>query len=867
MSADAATADRNGLVDRWRHQPEAVAAITRQLRDGGRTTVLAACGTGKSTIAARAALELVPDGLVLILVPRLELAAQMLDTFHRIGGAGRLVAVCSDKEMLRASELGLNGVVSTDPGHVAVAAAPPGRVTAVCTYASQQVASQAHLNHGLRPSGLIIADEAHRTAGRAGQAWGLLHDDVLMPAERRLYMTATARIFTGDTASTTAASSETSAPPSVSMDDPKVFGPVCFELKTGEGIRRGLLADWRLLVPVCDPDLLRSADPLQIGRVAVTPSVLAQQTAVLRAAAQHDIRALLTYHSRVADARSWAMTVPQTWELMPDDLRPSRVRARYVHGTQSLHARQTILRQLAEAGDRSGDGGLQLVANARVLTEGVDIPAVDGVALIDPRSSIIDIIQIIGRALRIGDRPDKIATIIVPVLLSPGESPETALSGSPFKPLWRVLLALRAHDDRLQRSLDTARMRLAANTGHHADSDSDPDALPDWLSLTGDRVPDGFAQAVWLRAVRMASPAWMEFYGAARAWRDAHGHLNVPYEHRTQTGLWLGRWLSRQFGRDWPHLTAHHRTLLTQIGPWESELDRKWRAGMAAARAWVTDHPEGLHAIPRGWTHDGVPLWDWVARRRLDRRAGKLSAARDTELCTLDPTWYLTRTGVMVRAARAFYRQHGHVLPAPDYRTPTGYDLHAWLENLRNKATVGQVNPKTRHALNRLGMIWSRREAQLARGVLAARAHAAAHGSLAIPATHHCRPDTCGGIDYPTGDFLRQQKQSAREGSLRPWVRTALTGIDPGWYRSRAERRAHKLALAAAYVKAHGHLPRAKGHGLASPRPDGEDFRPWLAEMRVKARKGTLPADLAAELDALDPNWCPPRITGQTPST
>ncbi|NED58095.1 DEAD/DEAH box helicase family protein, partial [Micromonospora aurantiaca] len=73
------------------------------------------------TIAARAALELVPDGLVLILVPRLELAAQMLDTFHRIGGAGRLVAVCSDKEMLRASELGLNGVVSTDPGHVAVA--------------------------------------------------------------------------------------------------------------------------------------------------------------------------------------------------------------------------------------------------------------------------------------------------------------------------------------------------------------------------------------------------------------------------------------------------------------------------------------------------------------------------------------------------------------------------------------------------------------------------------------------------------------------------------------------------------------------------------------------------------------------------
>lgn len=852
-------------MDRWAHQPVAVAAITAQLGAGGRTTMLSACGSGKSLIAAKAARVLVPDGPVLVLVPRLEVAEQMLGTFQRVGGAGRLVAVCSDEEILDAGELGLGGVVTTKPAQIAAAVAGPGRVTVVGTYASQRAIVAAHADHRLGPWGLIVADEAHRTAGPAGRAWSLLHDDVLIPARRRLYMTATARIFTGNFTTAAGPVSGAAEVAAVSMDDEKVFGPVCFELKTGEGIKRGLLADWQLLVAVCDPALLEDEAPLRVGRTALAPRVLAQQTAVLRAAAEHDIRALLTYHSRVAAARGWAMTVPQTRELMPAELRPSWVQARHVHGQQSPAERRRILQQLAAAPDDpnngrddgddgagGGGGGLRLVANARVLTEGIDIPAVDGVALIDPRSSIIDIIQIIGRALRIGDRPGKVAKIIVPLLLNPQESAEQALEESAFKPLWRVLLALRAHDDRLERGLDAARARLGGNTS----GSGDPAAVPDWLSISGGRVPDGFARAVWLKAVRAAAPVWMEYYGAAKAWRDEHGDLNVPYDHRTEGGLGVGQWLPQQYGAGWDALTDQQRDLLTQIGPWESEDERRWRKAMAAACAWVTDHPQGLHDIPRSWTHDGVVLWDRIARYRIERRAGRLTAARDAELCALDPTWYLRGPEIMVREARAFYREHGHLLPDPGYCTATGRDLNARLDWCRRAAGAGTLNPAVRGALTRLGMYWTVREAQLGRGLLAARAHLAAHGTLAIPATHVCQATTCGD-DYPTGRFLAQQKQSNRDGTLRGWVRATLNALDPGWYRTKADRREHKLALAAAYAKIHGHLPHAKGYGPTSPAPDGEDFRPWLAEMRLKARKGTIPADIRDRLTAIDPNWCP----------
>lgn len=306
-------------ADLWAHQPAAVAAVADALRGGGRATVESACGTGKSRIGAAAAGVLAPQGRVLVTVPTLELAGQMLVTFAAHGGAGlgRTVAVCSDGEVVPAgelAELGLAGgeaAVTTDPARLAALTAVPGRVTVLCTYQSLPVLTAAHARHGLPAWDLVIVDEAHRTAGRAGKAWALIHDDVIIPAARRLYMTATLKILgAGDDEL------------AVSMDDPKVYGPVVFRFPASEGIRRGLLADYQLLVVVvtdADVRTLAQADDrrLRVGGATVSPRMLATQIAVLRAAREYGIRRAITYHHRVADARAWAELLPRARETIP----------------------------------------------------------------------------------------------------------------------------------------------------------------------------------------------------------------------------------------------------------------------------------------------------------------------------------------------------------------------------------------------------------------------------------------------------------------------------------------------------------------------------------------------------------------------
>ncbi|WP_169514763.1 DEAD/DEAH box helicase [Actinomadura atramentaria] len=832
-------------ADRWAHQPAAVRAITDELGGGGRALLWSACGTGKSRIAATAARDLVPGGRVLVLVPTLDLASQMVAAFRGVGGAGRLVVVCSDTEILSADGLELPGTVTTRPDVLAAATGGAGRITVVCTYHSLPVLVAAHARHGLPGWELVVADEAHRTAGRAGQAWSVVHDDVAVPAARRLYMTATPRIA-GD------------ADERVSMDDEKVFGRVVFRLSTGEAIRRGLLADFRLLCPIVDWDMLNrlGVDPrdalqsLRVGRTALAPQVLAQQVAVLRAAAEHDIRALLTFHNRNAAARGWAQALPQTWELLPPGERPATIAAWHVHGDQDSGVRRAVLDGL-----RGGSGeGLRVVSNARVLSEGVDIPSVDGVAFVDARSSVVDIIQIIGRALRTGGRDDKIAKIIVPVLVGPDESPEAVLDGSRFKQLWRVLLALRACDDRVEAALDAERQRLGRAEVDGADA-TDTSLVPDWLTVTGRRVPDGFAQAIWVRAVRTTTPSWMEFYGAARAYLDQHGHLEIPSSYRTASGLTLGRWLHLQH-KDFDELNQERKHLLRALGPWESETDRRWRKGCQAARAWAEHSPAGLHKIPRDWTHGEVRLHTWIVDQRKALTRGQLDRERKERLNEVDPTWFLTVGQILLRAARAFAAEHGHLLPDRDYVAPDGYPLGEALHAKRARSTAEGATSDVAAALTRIGMVWNIKDAALLRGVIAARHHYRAHRTLAVPPGHLCTPDTCGD-DYPLGAYLAKRKQSVRDKAASATrIAAKLDAISTSWRPvSATARRARNLELAAAYANKHGHLPRPRGSRLPSPRPEGEDFRQWLSAERVKARKGTIRPDVFTALQGLDPSW------------
>ncbi|WP_157876849.1 DEAD/DEAH box helicase, partial [Streptomyces graminilatus] len=517
----------------WPHQAEAVEAVTKAIGRGGRTSLIAACGTGKTRIGRAAAARLGTVRRVLVVLPTIELLVQTLRAYRDAGDGtlGTVAAICSDPSVAELELLhGEPGIlVTTTPSVLADSVRADDCVTALSTYASLPVIAEAHSRHGLADWDLAVIDEAHRTTGRADGPWKTVHRDEHVPARRRLYMTATPRI------------SERGGEAMVSMHDTTVFGEVSYRLPFSKAIDMGLLADYRVVVPVVtDEEVHRlAADEtlaMSLGGAKLSPGTLAGQIAVLRTMKEFGVRRAISYHHRVAEAKKWAQTLPAAAALLPGGI---DLWAGHVSGMQAPHLRRRIIERLADPG-----GDTVVVSNARVLGEGVDVPAVDAVVFTRPRDSAVDTVQAVGRALRTGGRSDKVATIVVPLLLAAAESPEAALEGSAWEPVWQVIRALRDHDDRLEDFLRLQRVQLGEGTLF--EEGPREAKLPPWLHVRGVDVPTEFAQAITIRALRASSPSWDEYFGAARAYAYLHGHANAPGQWVSPGGLKVGQWIGEQ---------------------------------------------------------------------------------------------------------------------------------------------------------------------------------------------------------------------------------------------------------------------------------------------------------------------------------
>ncbi|MFM9540108.1 DEAD/DEAH box helicase [Streptomyces turgidiscabies] len=741
----------------WPHQQELVSAAARTLSTEPRTTGVMACGLGKTRAACEVAHLIAADDRVLIVAPTIDLVGQILRDWKNYRGAahlGRVVAVCSDDSALLDHDgrplLPQPTLVTTNPQQLTDFTKGPGRVTVAITYQSLPMLAAAHAHHGLPPWRIMIVDEAHRSAGAIGKAWGLVHDDVALPAERRLYLTATP-LITGESA--------------VSMDDRKIYGPICKNIPFSRGIELGMLADYRLIVAVATSREVRALAEkethFRVGRSGMSAAMLARQIAVLRAAREHDIRNLITFHHRVTDAKWFAATLPAVAGLLDPAERPAgSLWAGHVHGSQPGHERREILERL-----RTRENGLKVVSNARVLTEGVDAPDVDGVAFLDPREAVIDIIQGLGRAMRTGGRTDKIASVIVPLLLEDGEDPEEALLGTKFGPILRVAQALRATDDTLGRRLDSARKALGARDNSHLDLDRRDDAdphggLPDWLSISGLPVPPDFARAISVRIVRSASSGWAEGTAACAAYREAHDDLEPPRGWTTSEGLPLYSWLSHQKTRYREgRMTPQEITELEELGIVWNKHDRVWEQFLADL---VTFREEQGHLdVPQKYvTPAGRPLGTQVTTRRTTWE--ELGAERQAELLELgfirDRLEHYWNQGFT--AWLEFKKEHGHPIVPRDHTTANGLRLGDWrIEQLR-KLKAGKLPPERAKRITANQLQLDGRELHELRHLQALRDYRQTQGHTEVPYDHV----TADGLKL--GYWLLNQRKKLRNNTM-----------------------------------------------------------------------------------------------------
>ncbi|MFE0062048.1 helicase-related protein, partial [Streptomyces sp. NPDC059003] len=403
---------------------------------------------------------------------------------------------------------------------------------------------------------LLVCDEFHHT--ETSQVWGRINEQHLVPARHRLSMTATPRLLGAvrwDEQGRLQASD-----PVVRLSERR-HGPVAYRLGLREAQRRGKLAHSPVVAAEVDEARLRELVAAR-GRAdaGVRAELLtASLGAVLRAAGRVGCRRLLTYHSTVAGARAAAASLGQlAWVLHGQGTSaPRRVWAVALHEGTPAKERQRALKALAAGTDLRGRPvDLAVVCSARLLVEGVDVPAVDAVALVDPRAAQGDLLQIAGRAVRYDwGNPEKVASIIVPVLHL-AQAADDTLVGPDWVPVINMLRALESYEpdyadradeepegpqeavrrvERAGRSSSRGPHRVQPPKEARQRAEERARELQQMLTLTRQR--SAAVVADWLKITVLSDPVAADterLMRAVAAYHQRTGHLRVPVDwHET----------------------------------------------------------------------------------------------------------------------------------------------------------------------------------------------------------------------------------------------------------------------------------------------------------------------------------------------
>ncbi len=459
------------------HQRRAFENVLKGFADRDRGKLVMACGTGKTFTALRIAEAIAGEGgRVLYLVPSISLFQQsMREWAEQRELAHRYVGICSDTRAGRTDEdasfLELEIPVTTDASMIGKALRVPSNTMTVvfCTYHSLGLVERAQ-DEGAPAFDLILCDEAHRTTGieRPGDKTSpfvLVHDAGRILAVRRLYMTATPRLY-AEGAKTRAATHGVEV---FSMDDEATYGPEFHRLPFSRAVEQGLLSDYKVVVLALSESHVDRALQAHLASSggAINLSDAARIVGCWRALQNPEnrrpedgpgrpLQRAIAFTDRIKSsellAKHWGGLVEQAAALLPEGERTTafRCETRHVDGQHHALDRKARIEWLKS----TTGGACRILSNARCLSEGIDVPALDAVIFMTERKSIVDIVQAVGRAMRRAEGKTY-GYIVLPIAVPEGRDPALVLdSGKEFDVVWSVVRALRSHDDRLDAEIN-----------------------------------------------------------------------------------------------------------------------------------------------------------------------------------------------------------------------------------------------------------------------------------------------------------------------------------------------------------------------------------------------------------------------------
>ena len=849
-----------------------------------------------------------------MLLPSLGLLAQTLREWTFAAATPpEVLCVCSDHDIGKGKDETIHTLAelsfpsTSDANEVKNFLSGTGNRVVFSTYQSSAVIAAAQADPTVPAFDLAVADEAHRCTGKVGNdsSFTIILDNTQIRSTKRLFATATPRTYS----STVHKAAEDRGVEVVGMDNAALFGEVLYALPFGKAIEAKLLTDYRVvIIGVDDPTIaqwIANRELVSTGTGIETDSEsLAAQIGLLKAIKDYDLKRIISFHSRVNRAEAFTTDMQNTMQWISDEHRPSgTLRTDFVSGNMPANKRKIKLDQLkALSADERG-----VLSNARCLSEGVDVPSLDGVAFIDPRSSQVDIIQAVGRAIRLS--PDKKAgTIVLPVFIEAGEDAASTIEASNFKPIWDVLNALKAHDDVLADELDQIRAEMGRKPGTGVstkglhkifiDLPTTVDAnfssalrtyLVEQVTASWDErygqlitykqtygncnVPAKWEQnrylAAWVATQRKLygegrlSPErtkrlellgfdlkpfisnWDEMLAALSAYKQKYGDCNVPFQWKDNPKLFT--WCSTQryaYVKNRPPFSENRIKRLEQIGFVWKPVDAAWEEMFAALAAYKQTY--GNCNVSKKWKPN-PKLATWCVHQRTDYQRSKLSDVRIQRLEELGFEWVPQDVAWegMFDALTGYKAAHGNCNVPREW--PDNPKLGKWCAHQRTAYQNGKLSDDRIQKLDELGFAWNSLDAAWEEMFTALKAYKQTYGNYYVPKRWKDNPELA--------QWCQRQRNVYKNNKLSPDRFRRLEDIGFVWDPLVANWEEMFAALVN-YNQAHSDC---KVHNKWAENPE---LGPWCTRQRKAYKNNKLSTerikrleDIGFEWDTLDAGW------------
>jgi superfamily II DNA or RNA helicase len=409
-----------------------------EFNDSGK--LILPCGTGKTLISLWIKESLLPK-VTLVLFPSLALLRQTKNEWMKNKSIDfQYIVVCSESDINNQYDscninlYDLDSFVTTDPLAINNFINKNKRMSDKVIYSTYQSLPKIAeaLNDSETIIDLAICDESHKTAGSENSLFSIVHSNNNIRINKRLYMTATPRVFS-DTIKRNMYDENIIL---YDMSDTRIFGQEIYRMSFAKAIELDILVDYQIIcIGISDDDIQKMISDGYLVEGDQTFADYANNYALKQVFEEYDINHVITFHSRIENAESFSSRSKQ---IMPS------ISSFFVSGQQSTTIRSLIL-------DNFQKSQKAIISNSRCLTEGIDVPIIDAVFFCDPKNSKIDVVQAAGRALRKSDKiRNKTGKIIIPIYHSNKLNVEDAIDSSIFKNVVKIIRSLAEHDERLQ---------------------------------------------------------------------------------------------------------------------------------------------------------------------------------------------------------------------------------------------------------------------------------------------------------------------------------------------------------------------------------------------------------------------------------